>query len=181
VVNGSSAINTAASQGGYALGVIISSVLVTQHADRLFVDGLRIAGVPPEIVAKVVTALESTATRLMVGRYPELPETVRTLTGVPYANAFTSGMTRMFAQVAFMMFLTAIAMFIGMRRQPPELRCAGPTLRSRRCEYLVQHTWGRRFRIDWGPDRSGSCDGLSEPVVHSWVEDGDVITQHTGT
>jgi DHA2 family multidrug resistance protein-like MFS transporter len=73
IVNGSAAVNTAAGQGGYALGVIISSVLVTQHADRLFVEGLRIAGVPADIVAKVVTAMESTAARLMVTRYPICP------------------------------------------------------------------------------------------------------------
>ena len=122
VVNGSSAVNTAAGQSGYALGVIISSVLVTQHADRLFVDGLRIAGIPPDIVAKVVTALESTGTRLLAARYPELPGIVRTLTDVPYANAFTSGMTRMFFVVAIAMFVTALAMFVGMRRRPHALR-----------------------------------------------------------
>jgi len=117
VVNGSAAVNTAAGQGGYALGVIISSVLVTQHADRLFVDGLRIAGVPPDILAKVVTALESTATRLMVARYPVLPDIIRALTDVPYANAFTSGMTRMFSLVATTMFVTAVVIFVGMRRR----------------------------------------------------------------
>ena len=93
LVNATSAVNTAAGQGGYALGVIVSSVLVTQHADRLFVDELRIAGVAPDIVAKVLAGLESTTARLMVARYPQVPAFVQQLTEVPYANAFTSGMT----------------------------------------------------------------------------------------
>jgi hypothetical protein len=66
--------------------------------------------------------MESAAGRLMVSRYPELPDLVRTITSVPYANAFTSGMTRMFLLVAIAMVLTAVAMFVGMRRQPRELR-----------------------------------------------------------
>lgn len=126
IVGSSSSINTAAGQGGYALGVIVSSVLVTQHADRLFVDGLRVAGVAPEIVASVVAALESTTARMMASHYPELPAFVQVVTDVPYANAFTSGMIRMFFAVAIGMFLTALVMFFGMRRQPRTTPTAAP-------------------------------------------------------
>lgn len=122
IVNSSAAITTAAGQGGYALGVIISSVLVTQHADRLFVEGLQVAGVPPDMVARISTALQSMESRLTAARYPRLPDLVATITDVSYGHAFTSGMTRMFLIVAIAMFLTAAAMFVGMRRRPHELR-----------------------------------------------------------
>lgn len=116
LVNSSSAVNTAAGQGGYALGVIVSSVLVTRHADGLFVDALSAAGVPASIVANVTSGLESTIVRLMVAPYPELPPAIAALTGISYADSFTSGMTRMFLMVAIATFLTALVIFVGMRR-----------------------------------------------------------------
>jgi len=118
VVSGTAAVNTAAGQAGYALGVIISSVLVTQHADRLFIDGLKAAGVSADVINQVMAGLGTTTGRLMVAQYPELPSVVRELTDVSYANAYTSGMTGMFLLVALAMFATALAMFFGMRRQP---------------------------------------------------------------
>lgn len=127
LVNGSSAVNTAAGQGGYALGVIVSSVLVTRYADGLFVDALSAAGVPATIVASVVAGLENAGTRLMVLPYPDLPAGISAITGVSYANAFTSGMTRMFLIVAIAMFLTALVILVGMRRGVREKLAEPPT------------------------------------------------------
>ena len=53
LVGSAAAVNTAAGQAGYSLGVIVSSVLVTRYADRLFIDALTAAGVPIETVTRV--------------------------------------------------------------------------------------------------------------------------------
>ena len=116
LVGSAAAVNTAAGQAGYSLGVIVSSVLVTRHADRLFADALTAAGVPAETVTRVSAGLQSTIGRLLAAGYPELPEAVNALTGVSYAAAFTSGMTRMFLIVALGMFLTALVVLVGMHR-----------------------------------------------------------------
>jgi hypothetical protein len=116
LVTGSSSINTAAGQVGYALGMIVSSVLVTRYADRVFVDGLSAAGVPAETIDKISAALQSVWVRLIASGYPELPDQVKSLTGVSYAESFTSGMNAMFLVVAIMMFVSAAVMLIGMQR-----------------------------------------------------------------
>jgi len=116
LVNSSSAVNTAAGQAGYALGVIASSVLVTRYADRLFTDGLAAAGVSADTVARISAELANPISRLLVAGYPGLPEAVTAVTGVSYANAFTSGMTTMFFFVAIAMFGTALVVFFGMHR-----------------------------------------------------------------
>ena len=116
LVGSAAAVNTAAGQAGYSLGVIVSSVLVTRYADRLFIDALTAAGVPVETVTRVSEGLESTIGRLLAAGYPELPEAVDALTGVSYSAAFTSGMTQMFLIVAMGMFLTALVVFVGMHR-----------------------------------------------------------------
>ena len=74
------------------------------------------AGVPIETVTRVSAGLQSTIGRLIAAGYPELPEAVNALTGVSYAAAFTSGMTRMFFIVALGMFLTALVVLVGMHR-----------------------------------------------------------------
>jgi hypothetical protein len=78
--------------------------------------GLSAAGVPAETVSRISEGLQDAASRLAAAGYPELPETVNALTGVSYADAFTSGMATMFLMVSVTMFLTALAMLVGMRR-----------------------------------------------------------------
>ena len=94
LVNSSAAVNAAAGQIGYALGAIVSSVLVTQHADEVFVSGLTAAGVSAETVTNVSNGLQDFWSRMVAAGYPGLPDAVEALTGVSYAEAFTSGMTR---------------------------------------------------------------------------------------
>jgi hypothetical protein len=116
LVGEASAVNTAAGQAGYSLGVIVSSVLVTRYADRIFLDALAAAGVPAETVSRISAALSDMLLRLVANVYPQLPETVTQLTGVSYAEGFTSGMTRMFFWVALAMFVSALLLFFGMHR-----------------------------------------------------------------
>lgn len=118
MVGQSAAINIAAGQSGYALGVIISSVLVTQHADRIFVEELYAAGVPEQSVQVVVGLLSDWTARLLLTRYPALPDAVQQLSGVSYAAAFTTGLNGMFAIGAVIMFVTAASVFVGMTRAP---------------------------------------------------------------
>jgi hypothetical protein len=116
LVNSSAAVNTAAGQIGYSLGAIVSSVLVTQHADQVFVSGLTAAGVSEQTVASISSGLQNFWSRLVAAGYPNLPDAVKALTGVSYAEAFTSGMAKMFSLVAVAMFVTALVVFAGMRR-----------------------------------------------------------------
>ena len=83
LVGSSAAVNTAAGQMGYTLGVIVSSVLVTRHADRLFVDELSAAGVSSETVARISSGLQSTWGRLVAAGYPGLPDRSRRLPACP--------------------------------------------------------------------------------------------------
>jgi hypothetical protein len=96
--------------------VIVSSVVVTQAADRLFISRLTAAGVSPEVVTSIATTLKDSTARMISTVYPNLPDAVTKLTGVSYAEAYTSGMTQMFFAVAIGMFLTALVLYIGMRR-----------------------------------------------------------------
>jgi MFS family permease len=116
LVNGSAAVNTAAGQAGYSLGVIVSSVLVTRYADRLFLDALAAAGVPAETLSRLSAALQNVVARLLAAGYPELPEAATVATSVQYANAFTSGMTVAFFLASLVMFVTALVMLLGMHR-----------------------------------------------------------------
>lgn len=116
LVNSSAAVNAAAGQIGYALGAIVSSVLVTQYADEVFVSGLTAAGVSADTVTSVSNGLQDFWSRMVAAGYPGLPDTVKSLTGVSYAEAFTSGMTRMFFIVAIATLITAFVVLVGMRR-----------------------------------------------------------------
>ena len=53
---------------------------------------------------------------MVAAGYPGLPDTVKSLTGVSYAEAFTSGMTKMFFIVAIATLITALVVLVGMRR-----------------------------------------------------------------
>lgn len=116
LVSQAAAVNTAAGQAGYSLGVILSSVLVTQYADRLFLTGLTAAGVPADIITRIWDGLHNFTIRFIATVYPELPEEVTRITSVSYANAFTSGMTQMFMWVSITMFVIALMMYAGMHR-----------------------------------------------------------------
>ena len=98
--------------------MIVSSVLVTQYADSVFLHGLAKAGVPTGFVSRMAGTLQNFLARLFASAYPNLPEAVTQLTGVSYDNAYTSGMTQMFLWVGIAMFVVALAMYIGMRSRP---------------------------------------------------------------
>jgi MFS family permease len=110
------AINTAAGQSGYALGVVLSSMLVTQLADFAFLQPLAQAGVSEETLMQIKAALPSIFARTASSVYPNVPQAVLDLASAKYDQAFATGMGQMFLVLAGLMFLTAGAIFLGMHR-----------------------------------------------------------------
>jgi MFS family permease len=126
------AINTAAGQSGYALGVVLSSILVTQLADFAFLKPLAQAGVPEEILVQIKTALPSIFSRTASSQYPNVPQAVLDMASARYDQAFATGMGQMFLACALLMFLAAGAIYLGMHRglraaaRPPLIRSDQP-------------------------------------------------------
>jgi hypothetical protein len=110
------AINTASGQLGYALGVVISSMLVTQLTDFAFLKPLAQAGVPETTLSQIKEALPSIFSRAASGEYPNVPQAVLDLASAGYDQALTTGMGQMFLACAVLMFLAARAIFFGMHR-----------------------------------------------------------------
>ena len=110
------AINTASSQSGYALGVILSSILVTQLADTAFLKPLAQAGVPENTLNQIKAALPGIFNRTASGEYPNVPQAVLDLASAKYDQAFTTGMGQMFLVAAGLMLLVAAAILLGMHR-----------------------------------------------------------------
>ena len=122
------AINTASGQLGYALGVVISSMLVTQLADTAFLGRLVSAGLPETTLGQIKQTLPGVLQRTVSGEYPKVPQAVLDLASARYDQAFTTGMGQMFLILAVLMFLAAGAIYLGMHRG---LRAAGaPPLMS---------------------------------------------------
>jgi MFS family permease len=122
------AINTAAGQSGYALGVVLSSILVTQLADFAFLKPLAQAGIPQEVLTEIKAALPSIFSRTASSVYPNVPQAVLDLASARYDQAFATGMGQMFLACAVLMFLAAGAIYLGMHRglraaaRPPLIR-----------------------------------------------------------
>jgi predicted MFS family arabinose efflux permease len=110
------AINTASGQLGYALGVVISSMLVTQLADTAFLGRLVAAGLPETVLGQIREKLPDVFLRTISGDYPRLPQAVLDLASARYDQAFTTGMGQMFLMLAVLMFLAAGAIYLGMHR-----------------------------------------------------------------
>jgi MFS family permease len=110
------AVNTASGQSGYALGVILSSILVTQLADTAFLKPLAQAGVSETTLSQIEAALPGFFSRTASGVYPNVPQAVLILASAKYDQAFATGMGQMFLVLAGLMFLAAAAIYLGMHR-----------------------------------------------------------------
>jgi MFS family permease len=110
------AINTAAGQSGYALGVVLSSILVTQLADFAFLKPLAEAGIPEQVLTQIKAALPSIFSRTASSQYPSVPQAVLDMASASYDQAFATGMGQMFLACAVLMFLAAGAIYLGMHR-----------------------------------------------------------------
>lgn len=110
------AVNSASGQSGYALGVILSSLLVTQLADTAFLKSLVQAGAAETTLNQIKPALLTIFSRTASGDYPNVPQGVLDLASANYDQAFASGMGQMFLVVAILMFLAAAVIYLGMNR-----------------------------------------------------------------
>jgi DHA2 family methylenomycin A resistance protein-like MFS transporter len=116
LVGSSASINTASGQSGYALGVIVSSLLVTQLADTAFLRTLSKAGLSDTTLRQVKEALPGIFIRIASGEFPNVPQPVLDLASAKYDQAFTTGIGQTFLVMAVLMFLAAAAIYLGMHR-----------------------------------------------------------------
>jgi MFS family permease len=131
------AINSAAGQSGYALGVILSSLLVTTLADNAFHVQLRQANLSPTVMAQIDHVWENTFARAMSGNYARLPvQATQWVTG-QFAPAFTTGLANTLLVMAGVAAGVAFFIFVGMERglkgslmQPPDKSASEPQERT---------------------------------------------------
>ncbi len=116
LVGSAAAVNAAAGQSGYALGVILSSVLITQFANSIFLGTLKRAGASAALVETLSTALSDVFRLTSESIYPQLPDTIANLVTASYASAFTAGLGQTFVVFSLLMFLTSGIVFFFMRR-----------------------------------------------------------------
>jgi MFS family permease len=116
LLGSAAAVNAAAGQSGYALGVALSSAMVTQLADFHFIRLLEQAGVSPAVIDRVKEALPSLAARTIAADYPNVPEFISNLVTIAYEAAFTTGMTQMFLIMGIGLAIAAAAIYLFMSR-----------------------------------------------------------------
>jgi hypothetical protein len=116
LISSASAVNTAVSQSGYSLGVILSSVIIASNADAIFLAPLEKVGISPAGLLRIQAMLPSLLNRTVSGDYPNLPPAILELSTMRYDQAFTTSMGQMFLAIALMVFIVAILIYIGMHR-----------------------------------------------------------------
>ncbi len=109
-------INTAAGQSGYALGVIVTSVLVTLLAEGVLHTQLQQSSLPPAVAAQIEGVWAGLFARVMSGAYGELsPEAVTWLQG-HFGPAFTAGLSGTLLVVAALVAAIAVFIYVVMER-----------------------------------------------------------------
>ena len=116
LIGSGAAINSAAGQSGYALGVIISSFLVTVLADGALRAQLRRADLPVEVMTQLESVWKNAFARALSGTYTVLsPEAAQWITA-QFGPAFTSGLAQTLLIMAGFVTAAAILIFVGMPR-----------------------------------------------------------------
>lgn len=116
LIGSGAAINSAAGQSGYALGVIISSFLVTVLADNSYRSLLQQADLPTHVVAQLDSAWRNLFARVMSGSFTDLPPEAAQWMTTQFAPAFTSGLAQTVLVLSGAVTLVAIFIFVGMGR-----------------------------------------------------------------
>ncbi len=116
LVGSAAGVNAAAGQLGYALGVVLSSVMVTQLADFHFLRNLDSLDIPSTVIAQLRQALPDLIARLNAVDWSALPQGVGAAFNTAYAQAFTIGMGQTFLVLGIGSLLGAIAIYFGMER-----------------------------------------------------------------
>jgi hypothetical protein len=110
------AINSAAGQSGYALGVIISSFLVTMLADGALRAQLHRANLPGDVMAQLDSAWKNAFARALSGTYTRLPPEAAQWAATQFGPAFTTGLAQTLLIMAGFVTVAAIVIFVGMPR-----------------------------------------------------------------
>jgi hypothetical protein len=115
-IGSAAAINSAAGQSGYALGVVLSSLLVTALADNAFQAQMRLANLPAAVIAQINSVWENVFARAMSGTYTKLPAEASQWVTTQFAPAFTTGLAQTLLVMAGLTAAVAVVIFIAMER-----------------------------------------------------------------
>lgn len=109
-------VNTAAGQSGFTLGIVLSSMLLTEFASRRVVNELAQLGAAPDALAAVGTLFQDIFSRALVGDLTRVPNELALQAAALFGERFTSAMVATFLLVAFALALSAFAVYVGMSR-----------------------------------------------------------------
>lgn len=117
LIGSGAGINSAAGQSGYALGVILSSILVTTLADGVLRSQVRAADLPPAALAQLDRLWGSVFARAMAGTYTGLSAEAVAWLRLQFAPAFTAGLANTLVIIAGFVLVTAVFIFVAMDRK----------------------------------------------------------------
>ncbi|TAH50420.1 MAG: MFS transporter [Chloroflexota bacterium] len=109
-------VNTAAGQSGFALGVVLSSILVTLFADQNFKQQLEQTNAPPQVMNAATRVFQEFFSRAMSGDLTRLPENLAQQVTLSFGNAFTVGLAMTFVVIAIILAITGVVIFLGMNK-----------------------------------------------------------------
>ena len=116
LIGSGAAINSAAGQSGYALGVIASSFLVTMLADGALRTRLQQANLPGDVMTQIESVWKSAFARALSGTNTGLPPEAAQWATTQFGPAFTSGLAQTLLILAGFVTVAAIVIFVGMPR-----------------------------------------------------------------
>ncbi len=116
LIGSGAAINSAAGQSGYALGVIVSSFLVTMLADGALRTRLQQANLPSDVVIQLEGAWKNGFARALSGTLTGLPPEAAQWATAQFGPAFTSGLAQTLLILAGLATVAAVVIFVGMPR-----------------------------------------------------------------
>jgi MFS family permease len=109
-------VNGAAGQSGFALGTILSSVLVTLFAHQHALDQLQQSNAPPQVVQAVSAVFDNVFSRVISGDLTRVPDNVAAVLVVPFGQSFSVGLSLTFFVIAVLLVISAVVIFFGMSR-----------------------------------------------------------------
>jgi MFS family permease len=115
LVGAAAAVNQAAGQAGFALGIIGSDVLMTRWAGDALMNALQQNQAPAQIIAQIQANPSEILARLFTVDLTSLPPQLAGPIGKVFGMAFTAGLTQTFFFLAALLFATTVLIALGMR------------------------------------------------------------------
>jgi len=109
-------VNAAAGQSGFALGVVLSSILVTLFADQNFKQQLEQTNASPQVMNAADRVFQEFFSRAMSVDLTRLPENLAHQITLSFDNAFTVGLAMTFVVIAIILAITGVVIFLGMNK-----------------------------------------------------------------